>query len=97
MISKIPENLIVLFRKNSLSEIKLNEEIVRFVLSSRSEWTISFEDLAEQFSVIKALFRLWEREEVGIKQNRISTIMKIKDVKVKAVKKEIPASLDVQK
>ncbi len=80
---KIPEHLIKIF-KNDLDEHKMNEAIVIFILDNNISDNVVYKDIADEFALVKALYRLYMREVVKVNESRISKIVKIK----KAAKQE---------
>lgn len=80
---KIPDYLLRIFEKN-IDESKFNEAIVKFVLKNRDSASVTYTDIAEEFSLVKALHRMYLREEIQVKQSRIELIgSKVKTTSVK--------------
>jgi len=96
-VGKIPERLAGLFRKKSLSLVDMNEDIVDFILKNHIEDTLDYRDIAEEYSLIMALYRRFLNGEIEVKQSRISLIVKdvVKTPK-KIDKKVVNSVIDVE-
>lgn len=70
---RIPDYLKRIFDKD-IDESKLNEGLVIFIFANRDTRTVTYTDIAEEFSLLRALHRMYIREEIQVKQSRIELI-----------------------